>query len=303
MLIVRMEQTQASSANAVTLSPVTLPRDLSVHLARPFPFFPFCPPTCTRYLFSATFSVHLLPIHPQYSAAHNARAEAASDMASEEQRKAFAAYMGVGNAATNSAATPHFPAMGTGVGQVGQVRLPCERMGIKAYHRTASRFQVSGRNWGVYLLRLRGRGLKAYRAQRPGSGYRDSVLSVRRRLDKVKCWDKQVKGSRRARARDRDRATRCSHRHPFRECSATTLHSHGSIARTVVMARMASCQRQGGSLGTWWSSTTILHSMYLGTHRSYHRVCQCCYAILAVSAAECVQLDSIGMYPLQSITD
>jgi ABC-type transporter Mla MlaB component len=49
MHIVRVEQTQASSANAVTLSLVTQPRDPSVHLARPFPFFPYCTPTCTRY--------------------------------------------------------------------------------------------------------------------------------------------------------------------------------------------------------------------------------------------------------------
>jgi hypothetical protein len=49
MHIVRVEQTQASSANAVTLSLVTQPRDPSVHLARPFPLFPYCPPTCTRY--------------------------------------------------------------------------------------------------------------------------------------------------------------------------------------------------------------------------------------------------------------
>jgi hypothetical protein len=66
MHIVRVEQTQASSANAVTLSPVTLPHDLSVHLARPFLFFPLCPPTCTRYFFSATFSAHLLSVHSQY---------------------------------------------------------------------------------------------------------------------------------------------------------------------------------------------------------------------------------------------
>jgi hypothetical protein len=216
--------------------------------------------------------------------------------------------MGVGNVAqaTHSAATPQFPAMGTGVGQVGQVRLPCERMWINAYHRIASRFQGSGRNWGVCLLRrrrLRGEGLKAYKAQWPGSGCRDSILSVHRRLDKVKRWGKQVKGSRRARARDRDKATRCSRRHPFRDCNATTLPSHSNIVRTGVLARMASCQHQGGSRGTWSSSMTILHSMYLGTHRSYHRVCQCCYATLAASAAECVQLGSIGMYPLQPITD
>jgi hypothetical protein len=176
-------------------------------------------------------------------------------MASEEQRKAFAAYMGVGNVAqaTHSAAAPQFPAMGTGVGQVGQVRLPCERMWINAYHRIVSRFQGLGHNWGVCLLRrrrLRGKGLKAYKAQWPGSGCRDSILSVRRRLDKVKRWDNQVKGSRRARVRARDKATRCSRRHPFRDCSATTLHSHSNIARTGVLARMASCQHQGGSRGT-----------------------------------------------------